>query len=208
MKYAVYDYSNRGLLAVSTDTMIVRLLKNSLFDTDIRCITPKYSYYNGLTNDLLMKEDKHLYIDTTANMSELLPIAWNEPYLERRELAKLRYQCCLSMRAGIDIATSTTYATSRWAGIDAHLMFAIDRSNPELGNYSPGVKEYAAVLDLAPCDAYQELKLHADSLHSLAMRVYSLVTYFEQKLRNVVDKETKEIWELDFHDRFYRDSWI
>lgn len=207
MKYIVDDYSNEGILFVGDNLPVANLVKGGLVDTSIRVLYPFHEAYKIVTREELFVNDKHLQVTKKLGIIDLPVSSHNEVYLERRRLVKLRFPLLEFLIRCTFMSTSTT-RQSVWEGIENNMQFSLRDCNPETEKWSDPVEEYALINQITPAEAYREISLQVNNIHSIKMRAYAFQKYYGTKINSITTEAEREALWIEMTDIFFKDTWI
>lgn len=207
MKYIIDDYSNEGILFVGDNIVVANMVKSGLVDTSIRVLYPFHDAYKIVNRVDLFENDKHFQVTKKLGIIDLPESSWNEVYLERRRLVKLRYPLMEFLARCTYMSTSTT-KQSVWEGIENNMQFSLRDCDPSTDTFSDTVQEYAHINEISPAAAYREISLQVNNIHSIKMRAYAFQQHFATKINNVTDKDQQKAIADEMTDIFFKDTWI
>lgn len=86
----------------------------------------------------------------------------------------------------------------------------LDKSNSETNTYSDGIIEWAEINEISPFAAYQELKMHYNSVGISTMKIHALWTKYSDKINELTDRVEIHTVAINKFERemFLADAWI
>lgn len=206
-KIILIDYSNMGIVYVGDNISAANYLKKGLVDTDIRVLAKFHIGYNKIERRNIMEEDQHFILTKNSDVIPLPQEALNDVYLERRQLIKLR-AFLMERLCYYTWQISCKTRISPWEDFENNIQLSLSQSDFESNNFSDSIEEYAYINDISPASAYKELKLQAENIQSLKMRIYGNLIKFSDKINSIYDDSQRIKIHEEILDRFWRDVWI
>lgn len=188
MKTCLVDYTNKGVIYVfeHPNKWQATLLRSCIVDTGIHKIFPQHQLYKEINNNSIREkfyQGSKKEIIGVGNPHEI-----NDYFLEKQRLALL-------MMPPIRMLTDAFYKRSfdiineHGLPMDDTIAFEILNSNPNTKTFSSGVIEYANTLDITPLEAYQELKIEYESVHSIKIKTYAVSKKYQRLIRAIKTEE-------------------
>ena len=213
MKFAVFDTSNDAILYVSLTLVTINQLKSGLVDCEQRTYYPLHPLYNQLTkeniaaNHLTMKRDNQKTQKRDLAVIPLSESAISPIYLERKRLAGLRGPVYERLNM-ICFMVSQACKPTVWESFENNIFESLRNSNPTDNKWDDGLLEYAMINGVEPMNAYNELKLQADNIQSIKMRIYGFAKYFSNKINMTTTEADMEKIKEEMEAKFYGDTRI
>lgn len=206
-KIILIDYSNMGIVYIGDNVVAANYLKKGLVDTEIRILSRFHVGYNKIERRNIMEEDQHFILTRNSDVIPLPQEALNDAYLERRQLIKLR-AFLMERLCYYAWQVSSKVLISPWEGFENHIQMALEQSDIDSNIFSDSLEEYAYINNINPSSAYNELKLQAENIHSIKMRVYASLVKFSDRINSITEEGQRAQINEEILDRFWRDSWI
>lgn len=209
MKTFVYDFNNLGIIYVSTVqypllNWELHILKSCILDISIGRIHDNAPLYKELNNDTITK---NFYAVGTGgvvigDMNEV-----NSLYLSKQAKIKL-IMPLIKLLASRIYTRSINQIYPFAVPIDDTICFEVLNSDPTTNYYSPGIIEYASCLDITPRQAYQELKLEYETIHSIKMRSFAMTKKYQALIREVSTEEQAAQLHAEIEQKLFKDTFI
>jgi hypothetical protein len=202
MKCLLVDYTNEGVLFVSSRTEVINYLKKGLVDTTSRAVWPWHNEYNELKYGL---QDVDRFINhANGKLYELQEAAQNPAYLERKRLTAVRSKAMEKLMIDVEHASRSS-KISVWEGFENNLQNYVDSCDPSNNIWHKRIIEYSRICKLEPFVAYRELVLELESAQSLKMRLYAWMRFYANSINECqTDKDIEKILN-DMLNTFRRD---
>jgi hypothetical protein len=208
MKTFLFDFTNFGIVYVSTTgprRWQLSLLRSCLLDTNIGQVAPSNALYENFNNQSITEQFYYLDRNNGISIGEQHEV--NEYQLEKQQRAKL-------MMPLIDKLTSAlsrrSFNSLNEYGIpmDDTIAFEVTQSDPDTGNFSSGIIEYATALEITPMQAYQELQLDYKTHHAVKMRTYATTIKYISMIRDVRTQEQADQVQASIQQKLINDTFI
>jgi len=208
MKTFLFDFTNFGIVYVSTTgprRWQLSLLRSCLLDTNIGQVAPSNALYENFNNQSITEQFYYLDRNNGISIGEQHEV--NEYQLEKQQRAKL-------MMPLIDKLTSAlsrrSFNSLNEYGIpmDDTIAFEVTQSDPDTGNFSSGIIEYATALEITPMQAYQELQLDYKTHHAVKMRTYATTKNYISMIRDVRTQEQADQVQASIQQKLINDTFI
>lgn len=209
MKTYLYDYTNFGVLYVSPQADAktkwdFSIMRSCILDTNVGRVFANSPSYAAFNNDAL--RDKFFIVDRNNGVSPGKNESINSIFLEKKRKAQL-------IAPVVKLLTECIYRRS-FNGVNEFglqiedtLAFAVHDCDLEKNIFSRGVVEYANTLNISYAEAYEELKMEYETIHSIKMRSYAAAKKFQNMIREISTVEdarevTQEIEQKLFNETF------
>jgi hypothetical protein len=95
-----------------------------------------------------------------------------------------------------------------WESFETNIFESLRNSNPTDNKWDDSLLEYAMINGVEPMNAYNELKLQADNIQSIKMRIYGFAKYFSNKINMTTTEVDMEKIKEEMEAKFYGDTRI
>jgi hypothetical protein len=210
MKTTLYDLTTRGIIFVVDGNLTaakweMSLMRSCILDTSLSKLIPSLPLYNEITNTTVQEQ---FYVTGRG-----LNIAIGDENLktyyftQKQQTAFLIYPLIKALTTHLQ-SRSLTFIEDHALPMDDTIALAVLESDPNTETYSTGVLEYAATLDITPLQAYNELKLDYETVHSIKMRVYAITKKYVSLIRAVTTKEQADLLLAEINQKLYVETFI
>jgi hypothetical protein len=206
MKALLIDYSNEGILYVSSNPVVVNMLKSGLVDTSTRLIWPWHNCYTEITQSRISSGER-LWISTRFNVATLNEDSCNTVYLERLRLVGLRSRLTETLVINV-LHASRFIDISPWPGIENNIEFALQECNMDKEQFGKGIISYAGICGIRPEQAAKELRLYQSYINDTKLRLFAHLKAFGSKINQVANELERDQIVEEMHNTFMRDTMI
>jgi len=206
MKFVIQSFENMGMLTVAASPVIANNLAEGLGDCYVRTISPSNCkvHYEEITYNFI--RDTNTALDKNCKTSTLNEIT--ESYLQMKELARRRqhlYGVLYVWNEGL-IARTNRFGSGDFIELARQ---AVLQSNPTTEQWHHWVLEHAAIQDLSPVAAYQDLKIVSDCEPEIRFRVNSLFLKWVKRINKALLEDLQqEQYVTKFLDEMRIEYWL
>jgi hypothetical protein len=210
MKTTLYDLTTRGIIFVVDGNLSavkweMSLMRSCILDTNLSKILPSSPLYNEITK---VTVQDHFYIEgRSLNISIDDVNLKNYYFTQKQQTAFLIYPLIKALTSHLQ-SRSLSFIEDHALPMDDTIALAVLESDPTTETYSAGVLEYAATLDITPLQAYNELKLDYETVHSIKMRAYAVTKKYVSRIRAVTTKEQADLLLAEINQKLYIETFI
>lgn len=206
MKAILVDYSNEGILYVTSDPTVANLLKKGLIDTSVRLVWPWHACYNDITQSRI-SGGEHWWISTQFQLNKLSLDACNDVYMERLRLVGLRSRLMEALLVHVKHAARFTHL-SPWSGFENSLDLAIRDSDPDSDTWSNGVRYYSDICNIEPRFAYREIGMMLSHVNDTKLRLFAHLMNYSNKINQVTSSSERDSMNEEMLNTFMRDTMV
>jgi hypothetical protein len=207
MKYILVDLTNNGVIFSSAESVKIsklkwdfNILKSCILDTNIFPVTNPNALLNRISNEFIYHQSGEFFIGDSQEKNQI--------FLTKQNKVKLIYPLIDRLTVGLFLNSINNHMTEFCFPMEDTLMHEIRNSNPNNDTYSSGIINYAQTVGMTNEEAFRELSVEADSIHSLKMRIYSVAKHYENVIREVNTKEEADgVMEI-IEQKIFRESRI
>lgn len=210
MKTTLYDLTTRGIIFVAEGNVQkvrweMSIMRSCILDTNIFRIGPGVPLYNTITNASVQEQ---FFVTGRGPIPTLGDINLkNHYFIEKQRISKLIHPLIKALTNNL-YSRSIMYIEDNALPMDDTVAIAIMNSNPNTSVYSSGVLEYASTLGITPIQAYQELKIDYETVHSIKMRVFALSKKYTSLIRAVTTQEQADLLLDEINQKLYLETFI
>lgn len=209
MKTFVYDLNNLGILFVSESKSPrllwnLHILKACILDIEIGKIYENSPVYKELTNSSITQD---FYAVAPHGVIKGSNLEVNSIFTAKLSKLKL-IMPLIELLSDVIYKRSISQIYPFAVSIDDTLCFEVLNSNPTTNCFTPGILEYAKTLEITPYQAYQELKLEYETIHSIKLKSYAMTKKYQSLIRNVETQEQATQLHSEMHQRLFKDTFI
>lgn len=207
MKTYLFDFTNRGILYVidNPSKWNISVLRSCLPDTSIARVSPKNPLYSNFNNVSIREKFYQSHRDAGIFIGDEKEL--NNIFLEKRRLAHLMMPVIITLTEAL-YKRSFNLLNEFGLPMDDTISFEVLNSNPETNSFSCGVIEYANTLEITPLEAYTELKLEYESVHSIKMRTYAVFRKYQSLIREIKTSEDATALINEINQKLVNDTYI
>jgi hypothetical protein len=208
MKTCLVDFTNRGVIYVfdnPNNKWHVSLLRSCIIDTGIYKIFPNHSLYKEINNNSI--REKFYQGSKTESICLGNTHEINDYFLEKQRLALLMMPPIQELINAL-FRRSFDILLEHGLPMDDTLAFEILNSNPDTNTFSSGIIEYANTLDVTPLEAYQELRIEYESIHSIKIKTYAVSKKYQRLIRAIKTEEDSKRITADIVEKLITDTFI
>jgi hypothetical protein len=92
--------------------------------------------------------------------------------------------------------------------IEDTLAHEVLNSDPITNTFTHGILEYADILGITPEQAYTELKLDYETIHSIKMRAYATIKKYQSLIREVNTQEQADALSAEMEQKLLKETFI
>jgi len=206
MKYVLIDLTTHGVVFSAESNRIDKIrwefniLKSCILDTkSIPVINPDPILNQDKTNRFIYVQNSKFFVGSVEEL--------NQTFLTKQNKAKLIYPLISLLTKGL-IVNSVEYMQQFYFPMEDTLIHEIRNSDPANNMYSSGIINYAQTIGITNEEAFKELSLEAESIHSIKMRTYSMAKHYENLIREVNTKEEADTLLETIEQKLFRESNI
>lgn len=205
MKYVLIDHTNSGAIFVAESihsdklTWDFNILKCCILDTYIVPSTNDSLTLNYIKDNFVFEKNANFIVGNKQKI--------NQTFLFKQKKAQLIYPL-ISKLTGALITKSFTHLPQFYFPIDDTLAYQLVKCDPEKNQYSVGVIRYAQTVGMSNEEAYKELSLEVDTIHSIKFRAYALAKKYENLIREVSTQEQADILLEEIEQKLIRECQI
>jgi hypothetical protein len=205
MKYVLIDFTNSGAIFVS-DSINSNKLK---WDFNIlkSCILDTYTVPSTTTSLTLDYIHENFIVERSGKLTLGNREQINETFLFKQKKAELIYPLVSRLTTAI-IEQSFKHLPQFYFPIDDTLAYQLVECDPENNKYSVGVVRYAQTVGMSNEEAYKELSLEVDTIHSIKFRAYANVKKYENLIREVSTQEHADMLLEEIEQKLIRECQI
>jgi hypothetical protein len=210
MKTTLYDLTTMGIIFVAHGDLSkvnweMSMMRACVLDTNIFKIPPFVPLYSQITNESVQEQ---FYVTGRGYKVELGNINLKSRYFtEKQQTAQLIYPLVKALTNNLYVR-SLAYIEDHALPMDDTIAVAVLDSDPATDSYSAGVLEYASTLSITPQQAYQELKLEYQTVHSIKMRVYAVSKKYASLIRAVSTKDQADKLLRQINQQLYSETFL
>lgn len=210
MKTALIDLTTMGIIFVAHGNLSkvkweMSMMRSCVLDTNVFKIPPSVPLYSQITNETVQE---HFYVTGRGYKVELGHADLKNRYFtEKQRTAQLIYPLVKALTDNL-YTRSIAYIEDHALPMDDTIAIAVLDSDPTAHRYSAGVLEYASTLEITPQQAYQELKLDYETVHSVKMRVYAVSKKYASLIRAVSSKEQADTLLQQINQQLYSETFL
>lgn len=214
MKSFLFDYTNYGILyvenfpngSIEKTKWFFTILRACVLDTGVSRLIdsdPLYKVFNNhsiIDNFYVVKLRRGVGIGADNDL--------NSMFIEKRNRAQLLAPVIAKL---VDIlCNEVIFAWPNEIGIAVHDTLALEimNSSPDNDQYSTGILEYAAALNMTPEQAYAEIKLESETFNCYKMRAYTVSKKYQVLIRQIQTKEQATAMINQIEQRLFWDMKI
>lgn len=200
--YLVFDCKTKGVLCIARTASVANSVSlgfiNSLSDmlpTSIPLRAQKLAHLD-LKRDILKVN--------RGNLEPLEDHLRTPEFLEQRRVAGLRERFIYGLEAHLRRFTLRSYLDFD-PRVMTSLLDQLNRSDPESGDYALGIREYAAIQDIDPAVAYQEIRLVVDTNDLIKIRGWALYNKYVNKFNQCsTEQQCQAVFDQAINDILYK----
>ena len=199
------DYTNYGAVFVAQSsnsnklTWDFNILKSCILDTFIVPCTNMSITLNSIQDNFVFQKNANFISGNIENI--------NPTFLLKQKKAELIYPIISKLTTAI-IAESFKHLPQFYFPIDDTLAYQLANCNPEKNEYSVGVVRYAQTVGMSNEEAYTELTLEVDTIHSIKFRAYATAKKYENLIREVSTKKQADALLEEIEQKLIRECQI
>lgn len=202
----VYDSTNEGIVWLGRKLTVANKIKEGLLDTEMSFLAEGHPSYNALSSIDIRTAHFQWSVKSVTPMA-MPDAAINSFYLEKKRLANMRSRIFPALYNISHWANRKNF-TSPVAGIENDLQIALDECDPESGEYSFSINEYALTTGIPVAEAYKELKFKVDGMRTQRIRVYSQFEYFSHKINTTTTADGMNAIYNEMMKKFVKDTLL
>ena len=207
MKYVLLDCTNHGAVFVAESINIKKLqwdfniLKSCILDTYLMTSTNSLLTLNYIQDNFVF-ELLNGNLNAARSRQE-----FNPTFLFKQKKAEIIYPIISKLTSAL-ITKSLNHLSEFYFPIDDTIAYELVKCNPENNEYSVGVVRYAQIVGMSNKEAYTELSLEVDTIHSIKFRAYALAKKYENLIREVSTQEQAAILLEQIEQKLIRECQI
>lgn len=205
MKYVLIDLTHTGavFVAESMDSNKLKwdfnILKSCILDTYVAPSTNRLLTLNYIQEYFVLERDGNFIAGSREQINEI--------FLLKQKKAELIYPLISKLTSAL-ITQSFKHLPQFYFAIDDTLAYQLVNCDPEKNQYSVGVVRYAQTVGMSNEEAYTELSLEVDTIHSIKFRAYAIVKKYENLIREVSTKEQADVLLEEIEQKLIRECQI
>jgi hypothetical protein len=206
MKFVLIDYTNNGVLFVFESQDVNKLKWD--FNILQSCILDTFSHgipQNSPVNSESIKNSFFIEVNNIQQIGNEQEI--NETFLYKKNKAKLIFPLISKLTEGLN-KFSGKFINKFPFAIDDTLAHQLSKCDPNINYYSTDVIRYSSVVGMTPAEAYKEISLEVDTIHSIKMRMYATTKKYENLIREVTTQEQADILLEEIEQKLIRECLI
>jgi hypothetical protein len=216
MKTYLLDMTNWGIIYITepftqTPHWNVQIMKMCILDSEIGIINAGNPLYEKLNNTELAQNfyQRNRALNSGIN-NQIIRGTDNECngyFLEKQRKAVLIGPLVALLTSSVKRRLLNRLATFD-TQIEDTLAHEVLKSNPTTGTFTHGILEYADILNITPEQAYVELRLDYETIHSIKMRAYATIKKYQSLIREVNTKKQADDLYVEMEQKLLRETFI
>ena len=192
MKTYLLDMTNWGIVYITDSFMQnpnwnMQIMKMCILDTEVGIINAGNPMYKLDNNELATHFYQRNRALTAGINNQIIRGTDNECngfFLEKQQKARLIAPLIALLTSAVKRRLLNRLIKFDTPMEDT-LAYEVLNSNPITSTFTHGILEYAEILGITPAQAYTELKLDYETIHSIKMRAYATIKKYQSLIREV-----------------------
>lgn len=206
MKFILVDYTNNGVVffAEHQDANKLKwefnILQSCILDTFAQGISQ-----NSPVNSESIKNSFFIKVNDIQQIGNDQEI--NETFLYKKNKAKLIFPIISKLTTALELFSGKHISKFAFQ-IDDTLAHQLSKCDKSRNYYSNDIIRYSNVVGMSPEEAYREISLEVETIHSIKMRMYATAKKYENLIREVTTKEQADVLLEEIEQKLIRECQI